>query len=173
MYGDLFDWEPPAINPLGPPLLLRSLLLLLRCTIAADSQVIMGSIASSSVNASSTSTYSFVGSTTISASSINSASSISPSLSGELALIILSKLIVYSSMSPTVNVVNVASSVTKSLANITEVYEGLDFSVSQNIHEQSFGICSIKFSKDGRELIAASKYKLMLKIPAHEVQDGI
>ncbi|KAL8171326.1 hypothetical protein V2J09_023130 [Rumex salicifolius] len=89
------------------------------------------------------------------------------------------RFLVYSSMSPTVHVVNVASSVTESVANITEVHEVLDFSDSQNVHEQSFGIFSIKFSKDGRELVAASsnksiyiydlaEYKLTLKIPAHE-----
>lgn len=38
-----------------------------------------------------------------------------------------------------------------------EIHEGLDFSVGDDIEgERSFGIFSVKFSTDGRELVAAS-----------------
>ncbi|KAL8128607.1 hypothetical protein V2J09_017762, partial [Rumex salicifolius] len=87
--------------------------------------------------------------------------------------------LVYSSMSPIVHVVNIGSAVTESLANVTEVHEGLDFSDGLDEYDDSFGIFSIKFSRDGRELVAASSddsiyiydlvaYKLTLRIPAHE-----
>ncbi|KAI8566135.1 hypothetical protein RHMOL_Rhmol02G0016000 [Rhododendron molle] len=88
--------------------------------------------------------------------------------------------LVYASMSPIVHIVNVSSSVTKSHANITEIHEGLDFSVGDDVEgERSFGIFSVKFSTDGRELVAASSddsiyvydlaaNKLALRIPAHK-----
>lgn len=62
-----------------------------------------------------------------------------------------------------------------------EIHEGLDFSVGGDIEgERSFGIFSVKFSTDGRELVAASSddsiyvydlaaNKLALHIPAHKV----
>lgn len=62
-----------------------------------------------------------------------------------------------------------------------EIHEGLDFSVGDDIEgEYSFGIFSVKFSTDGRELVAASSddsiyvydlaaNKLNLRIPAHKV----
>lgn len=62
-----------------------------------------------------------------------------------------------------------------------EIHEGLDFSVGDDIEgERSFGIFSVKFSTDGRELVAASSddsiyvydlaaNKLALRIPAHKV----
>ena len=60
-----------------------------------------------------------------------------------------------------------------------EIHEGLDFSVDDD-SEYSFGIFSVKFSTDGRELVAASsddsiyvydlqENKLYLRIPSHEV----
>ncbi|XP_050372201.1 LEC14B homolog [Argentina anserina] len=81
----------------------------------------------------------------------------------------------YASMSPIVYIVNVGSSTTESLANITEVHEGLDFSSDYDV---DFGIFSVKFSTDGRELVAGSNdasihvydlhaNKVSLKIPAH------
>ncbi|KAF7150526.1 hypothetical protein RHSIM_Rhsim02G0015300 [Rhododendron simsii] len=91
------------------------------------------------------------------------------------------RYLVYASMSPIVHIVNVGSSVTKSYANVTEIHEGLDFSVGDDIEgERSFGIFSVKFSTDGRELVAASSddsiyvydlaaNKLALRIPAHKV----
>ncbi|KAH7858031.1 hypothetical protein Vadar_019251 [Vaccinium darrowii] len=90
------------------------------------------------------------------------------------------RYMVYASMSPIVHIVNVSSSVTESHANITEIHEGLDFSVGDDIEgEYSFGIFSVKFSTDGRELVAASSddsiyvydlaaNKLNLRIPAHK-----
>ncbi|MBA0736467.1 hypothetical protein Gogos_010018 [Gossypium gossypioides] len=86
--------------------------------------------------------------------------------------------LVYTSMSPIVHIVNVGSATTESLANITEVHEGLDFSAADGGH--SFGIFSMKFSTDGRELVAGSSddsiyiydleaNKLSLLIAAHMV----
>ncbi|MBA0583508.1 hypothetical protein Gorai_014362, partial [Gossypium raimondii] len=79
-------------------------------------------------------------------------------------------------MSPIVHIVNVGSATRESLANITEVLEGLDFSAADG--EYSFGIFSVKFSTDGRELVAGSSddsiyiydleaNKLSLLIAAH------
>ncbi|KAE8076897.1 hypothetical protein FH972_015519 [Carpinus fangiana] len=84
--------------------------------------------------------------------------------------------LVYASMSPIVHVVNVGSAATESVANITEIHDGLDFSVDNS--DDEFGIFSVKFSNDGRELVAASSNnsiyvydlearKLSLQIPAH------
>ncbi|XP_004296776.1 PREDICTED: LEC14B homolog [Fragaria vesca subsp. vesca] len=82
----------------------------------------------------------------------------------------------YASMSPIVHIVNAGSSTTESVANITEVHEGLDFSVDYD--DEEFGIFSVKFSTDGRELVAGSSdasihvydlqaNKVSLNIPAH------
>nr|KJB21272.1 hypothetical protein B456_004G0845001 [Gossypium raimondii] len=84
--------------------------------------------------------------------------------------------LVYTRMSPIVHIVNVGSATRESLANITEVLEGLDFSAADG--EYSFGIFSVKFSTDGRELVAGSSddsiyiydleaNKLSLLIAAH------
>ncbi|KAL8530762.1 hypothetical protein ACS0TY_007706 [Phlomoides rotata] len=85
--------------------------------------------------------------------------------------------LVYSSMSPIVHVVDVGSSTKESLANVTEVHEGLDFS-SPDERGYSFGIFSLKFSMDGREVVAGSSdediyvydleaKKVSLRISAH------
>ncbi|KAK8499530.1 hypothetical protein V6N13_060958 [Hibiscus sabdariffa] len=84
--------------------------------------------------------------------------------------------LVYTSMSPIVHIVDVGSANTESLANVTEIHEGLDFSASDGGY--SFGIFSVKFSTDGRELVAGSSddsiyvydleaNKLSLRIGAH------
>lgn len=90
------------------------------------------------------------------------------------------RFLVYSSISPIVHIVDVGSAATESLANITEIHEGLEFSSDVSDYEDySFGIFSVKFSRDGREIVAASSKKsiyvydleakrLSLKIPAHE-----
>ncbi|KAH6821791.1 transducin family protein / WD-40 repeat family protein [Perilla frutescens var. hirtella] len=85
--------------------------------------------------------------------------------------------LVYASMSPIVHVVNVGSTTKESLANVTEIHEGLDFS-SPDEGGYSFGIFSLKFSKDGREVVAGSSdediyvydleaKKVSLRISAH------
>ncbi|KAE8703531.1 LEC14B protein [Hibiscus syriacus] len=85
--------------------------------------------------------------------------------------------VVYTSMSPIVHIVNVGSATTESLANVTEIHEGLDF-VSHDYRGYSFGLFSVKFSTDGRELVAGSSdnsiyvydlesNKLSLRIVAH------
>lgn len=87
------------------------------------------------------------------------------------------KYLVYATMSPIVNIVDVGSAATESLANITEVHEGLDFSGDDD-GGYSFGIFSVKFSSDGRQLVAGSSddsiyvydaeaNKLSLRILAH------
>ncbi|XP_043719249.1 LEC14B homolog isoform X1 [Telopea speciosissima] len=87
------------------------------------------------------------------------------------------RYLVYASMSPFVHIVNVESAATESLANVTEIHDGLDFSVDDD-GEDSFGIFSVKFSTDGRELVAGSSdhsiyvydlvaNKLTLRIMAH------
>ncbi|KAF2287743.1 hypothetical protein GH714_002526 [Hevea brasiliensis] len=66
--------------------------------------------------------------------------------------------LVYASMSPVVHIVNIGSSATESLANVTEIHDGLDFSWNEedDDDEYEFGIFSVKFSTDGRELVAGS-----------------
>ncbi|CAI9118678.1 OLC1v1020275C3 [Oldenlandia corymbosa var. corymbosa] len=90
------------------------------------------------------------------------------------------RYLAYSSITPTVHIVDVGSATTKSTANVTEIHEGLEFSSdSADYEDDSFGIFSVKFSKDGRELVAASNNesiyiydlqgnRLSLSIPAHE-----
>ncbi|XP_027156471.1 LEC14B protein [Coffea eugenioides] len=83
----------------------------------------------------------------------------------------------YATMSPIVHIVNVGSTTTESLANVTEIHDGLDFSDEDN-GGYSFGIFSVKFSTDGREVVAGSSdnaiyvydleaNKLTLRISAH------
>lgn len=87
------------------------------------------------------------------------------------------RCLVYASMSPIVHIVNIGSAATESLANITEIHDGLDFS-SDDDGGYSFGIFSVKYSTDGKELVAGSSddsiyvydleaNKLSLKILAH------
>ncbi|XP_010522675.1 PREDICTED: LEC14B protein [Tarenaya hassleriana] len=63
--------------------------------------------------------------------------------------------LVYSSMSPIVHIVDVGSGTSESHANVTEIHDGLDFSSDED-GWYSFGIFSVKFSTDGRELVAGS-----------------
>ncbi|XP_051127722.1 LEC14B homolog [Andrographis paniculata] len=89
------------------------------------------------------------------------------------------RFLVYSSISPVVHIVDVGSGTKDSQANVTEIHDGLEFSTSVDAYEDySFGIFSVKFSTDGRELVAASSddsiyvydleaRRLSLKIPAH------
>ncbi|CAA7388679.1 unnamed protein product [Spirodela intermedia] len=63
--------------------------------------------------------------------------------------------LVYASMSPIVHIVDVRGGSAESRANITDVHDGLDFSVDEE-RENTFGIFSVKFSSDGRELVAGS-----------------
>ncbi|OMP06584.1 hypothetical protein COLO4_08058 [Corchorus olitorius] len=65
------------------------------------------------------------------------------------------RYLVYASMSPIVHIVNVGSATTESVANLTEIHEGLDFSSTED-GGYSFGIFSLKFSTDGREIVAGS-----------------
>ncbi|EPS65052.1 hypothetical protein M569_09724, partial [Genlisea aurea] len=87
------------------------------------------------------------------------------------------RFLVYSSISPVVHIVDVGSGTKDSQANVTEIHEGLEFSSSA--YDYSFGIFSVKFSTDGREIVAGSNdesiyvYDLgsnrqSLKIPAHK-----
>lgn len=65
------------------------------------------------------------------------------------------RFLAYSSMSPIVHVVNVETAGTVSHANITDIHDGLDFSEHEDA-DYAFGIFSVKFSTDGRELVAGS-----------------
>ncbi|KAI4301315.1 hypothetical protein L6164_034605 [Bauhinia variegata] len=87
------------------------------------------------------------------------------------------RYLVYASMSPIVHIANIGSAETDSLANVTDIHDGLDFS-SNDDGGYSFGIFSVKFSTDGRELVAGSSgdsiyvydleaNKLSLRILAH------
>ncbi|KAI6674701.1 hypothetical protein NL676_002607 [Syzygium grande] len=87
------------------------------------------------------------------------------------------RCLVYASMSPIVHIVDVRSAAMDSLAKVTDIHEGLNFSADSGPY--SFGIFSVKFSTDGRELVAGSSddsiyvydlvaNKLSLRIPAHE-----
>ncbi|CAL0334650.1 unnamed protein product [Lupinus luteus] len=84
--------------------------------------------------------------------------------------------LVYASMSPIIHIVNVGSATKESIANVTEVHYGLNFSSHDD--DDEFGIFSIKFSTNGQELVAATSDssicvydlgadKLSLRIPAH------
>ncbi|KAJ8619584.1 hypothetical protein MRB53_028113 [Persea americana] len=87
------------------------------------------------------------------------------------------RYLVYSSLSATVHIVNVRSASTESYGNINEIHYGLDFSINDG-----FGIFSVKFSSDGRELVAGTDYKdvyvydleankVALKISAHSLDE--
>ncbi|PIN03740.1 WD40 repeat-containing protein [Handroanthus impetiginosus] len=90
------------------------------------------------------------------------------------------RFLVYSSISPVVHIVDVGSGTKESHANVTEIHEGLEFSSNVDDYEDySFGIFSVKFSTDGREIVAASSddaiyvydleaKRLSLRIPAHQ-----
>ncbi|KAF5732729.1 LEC14B protein isoform X2 [Tripterygium wilfordii] len=88
------------------------------------------------------------------------------------------RFLVYSSMSPVVHIVDVGSREIESYANVTEIHDGLDFSTADN-RGHAFGIFSVKFSTDGRELVAGSNddsiyvydletNRLSLRIHAHK-----
>lgn len=87
------------------------------------------------------------------------------------------RFLVYASMSPIVHIVNVGSSAKESHANVNDIHDGLDFSMFDN-GAFSFGIFSVKFSTDGRELVAGTSddsiyvydlevNKLTSRFPAH------
>lgn len=87
------------------------------------------------------------------------------------------RYLVYSSISPLVHIVNIGSAAKESLANETEIHDGLDFSAHSD-GGYSFGIFSVKFSTDGCELVAGSNddaiyvydleaNKLSMRILAH------
>ncbi|CAN6345248.1 unnamed protein product [Urochloa humidicola] len=62
------------------------------------------------------------------------------------------QFLAYSSLSPIVHIVNVQSSGRESHANVNEIHEGLDFTGIEH-DEEDFGIFSVKFSKDGKEVV--------------------
>ncbi|VAH14190.1 unnamed protein product [Triticum turgidum subsp. durum] len=63
------------------------------------------------------------------------------------------RYLAYSSLSPIVHIVNVQNAGRESDANVTEIHEGLEFCDDD---EYSFGIFSVKFSKDGREVVVGN-----------------
>uniref|UniRef100_A0A0D9V180 Uncharacterized protein n=2 Tax=Leersia perrieri TaxID=77586 RepID=A0A0D9V180_9ORYZ len=64
------------------------------------------------------------------------------------------RYLAYSSLSPIVHMVDVQNSMRESHANITQIHEGLEFSNDDDGF--SFAIFSVKFSKDGRELVVGN-----------------
>lgn len=85
--------------------------------------------------------------------------------------------LVYSSMSPVVHIVDIGSAATESVANVTDIHDDLNFS-GYGEDGYGFSIFSVKFSTDGRELVAGSSddaiyvydreaNKLSLRISAH------
>ncbi|XP_024386773.1 LEC14B protein isoform X2 [Physcomitrium patens] len=69
------------------------------------------------------------------------------------------RFLVYASITPVVYLVNVSSESggVTSLANITDIHEGLNF--ASDSRGDVFGIWSLQFSEDGRELVAGSNDK--------------
>ncbi|KAI9390587.1 hypothetical protein POPTR_008G197200v4 [Populus trichocarpa] len=59
--------------------------------------------------------------------------------------------LVYASLSPVVHIVNIESAATESLANVTEIHDGLNFSGNDD-DDDDFGIFSVKFSTDGSDV---------------------
>ncbi|KAI5079705.1 hypothetical protein GOP47_0005184 [Adiantum capillus-veneris] len=65
-------------------------------------------------------------------------------------------VVIYATISPIVHLVNVGNeSGVASLANVTDIHEGLDFSM-EPFGEYSLGLYSVQFSQDGREIVAGS-----------------
>ncbi|EEC70688.1 LEC14B protein isoform X1 [Oryza sativa Japonica Group] len=64
------------------------------------------------------------------------------------------RYLAYSSLSPIVHMVDIQNGMRESHANITQVHEGLEFSNDDDGF--SFAIFSVKFSKDGRELVVGN-----------------
>ncbi|KAG0570671.1 hypothetical protein KC19_6G179300 [Ceratodon purpureus] len=69
------------------------------------------------------------------------------------------RFLVYASITPVVHLVNVGSESggVKSLANVTDIHEGLNF--ASDSRGDVFGLWSLQFSEDGRELVAGSNDK--------------
>lgn len=87
------------------------------------------------------------------------------------------RFLVYASLAPIIHIVNVGTASKESYANVTDIHDGLDFSQHEDVR-YSFGLFSVKFSTDGRELVAGSNDdsiyvydlqadKLTLRLPAH------
>ncbi|KAG8045150.1 hypothetical protein GUJ93_ZPchr0008g13801 [Zizania palustris] len=64
------------------------------------------------------------------------------------------RYLAYSSLSPTVHIVDVHNSMRESQDNISQIHEGLEFSGDDDGF--SFSIFSVNFSKDGRELVVGN-----------------
>ncbi|KAJ1261576.1 hypothetical protein BS78_09G040800 [Paspalum vaginatum] len=64
------------------------------------------------------------------------------------------RFLAYSSLSPIIHIVDVHSAGKESHANINEIHEGLDFTGDEE--DDAFGIFSVKFSKDGREIVVGN-----------------
>ncbi|KAG0626567.1 hypothetical protein M758_2G135300 [Ceratodon purpureus] len=89
------------------------------------------------------------------------------------------RFLVYASITPVVYLVNVGSESggVRSLANVTDIHEGLNF--ASDSRGDAFGLWSLQFSENGRELVAGSNDKRIyvydleanrpvLKINAHK-----
>ncbi|MCO5569755.1 hypothetical protein L7F22_023470 [Adiantum nelumboides] len=71
-------------------------------------------------------------------------------------VVLITRVEIYATISPIVHIVNVGNeSGVASLANITDIHEGLDFSM-EPFGEYSLGLYSVQFSHDGKEIVAGS-----------------
>eukprot|EP00271_Cylindrocystis_brebissonii_P003415 TRINITY_DN14373_c0_g1_i1.p1 TRINITY_DN14373_c0_g1~~TRINITY_DN14373_c0_g1_i1.p1 ORF type:complete len:674 (-),score=99.36 TRINITY_DN14373_c0_g1_i1:561-2582(-) len=88
------------------------------------------------------------------------------------------RFLVYASITPVVHMVNVGGDV-QSVANVTDIHESLNFYAGSRNRDHSFGIWSLRFSSDGREIVAGSNdsalyvydveaQKPLLRLRAHE-----
>ncbi|CAK9218686.1 unnamed protein product [Sphagnum troendelagicum] len=70
------------------------------------------------------------------------------------------RFLVYASITPVVHLVNVGSESggVQSLANVTDIHEGLNFTTDFR-GDNVFGLWTVQFSNDGRELVAGSSDK--------------
>uniref|UniRef100_A0A804QP46 Transducin family protein / WD-40 repeat family protein n=1 Tax=Zea mays TaxID=4577 RepID=A0A804QP46_MAIZE len=67
------------------------------------------------------------------------------------------RFLAYASLTPIVHIVNVQNAGKESHANITEIHEGLDLTGGDE--DEDFGIFSVKFSKDGKEVVVGNNEK--------------
>ncbi|KAL3157892.1 hypothetical protein ABBQ32_012303 [Trebouxia sp. C0010 RCD-2024] len=68
------------------------------------------------------------------------------------------KFLLYSSISPIVHLVNLGSTSdeVESVANVTDIHEAMFFHVEEEVTRSNFGIWSLRWSPDGKEIIAGT-----------------
>lgn len=68
------------------------------------------------------------------------------------------RFLAYSSITPIIHMVNVGrqGEAVESIQNVTDIHEALNFGLMSGGHERQFGIWSVSFSGDGREMVAGA-----------------